>query len=292
MNELPETIQGRPCGPAELGELRAWIGENPGWSRYRLSRELCARWQWVRPNGQMADMAARSFLLKLHERDLITLPPCQRASPNRMRHRRLECVPLDRRPLVGELGSLGVLHLHEVSADPERRAVFETLLAQEHYLGYRSAVGENLKYLLCTQAGRPLAAWLFGAAAWRCQARDRWLGRTEEQRAAGLVRLTNNTRFLIPAWVRVAGLASWGWARVRRRLGADWQAKYGHRIELVETFVDRSRFRGAGSAASNWVEVGLTQGRSRGDRDRRLQVPVKAVYVYPLRRDFRERLCV
>jgi hypothetical protein len=89
----------------------------------------------------------------------------------------------------------------------------------------------------------------------------------------------------------VAGLASWGWARVSRRLGADWQAKYGHRIELVETFVDRSRFRGAGYAASNWVEAGLTQGRSRGDRDRRLQVPVKAVYVYALRRDFRERLC-
>ena len=291
MNEAPVTIQGRPCGPAELGELRTWIGDHPGWSRYRLSRELCARWQWVRPNGQMADMAARSFLLKLHERDLIRLPPRHRASPNRMRHRRLECVPLDRRPLVGELGSLGRLSLHEVSADPPRRALFETLLAQEHYLGYRSAVGENLKYLLCNEAGRPLAAWLFGAAAWRCAARDRWIGWSEAQRAAGLGRLTNNTRFLIPAWVQVASLASWGWSRVRRRLVADWQAKYGHRIELVETFVDQSRFRGACYAASNWVEVGTTQGRSRGDRHRQLQVPVKTVYVHPLRRDFRERLC-
>ena len=291
MNEMPATIQGRPCGPAELGELRTWIGEHPGWSRYRLSRELCARWQWVRPNGQMADMAARSFLLKLHERDLIPLPPRHRASPNRMRHRRLACVPLDRSEVVGELGSLGRLALHEVSADPERRAVFETLLAQEHYLGYRSTVGENLKYLLCTEAGRRLAAWLFGAAAWRCQARDRWLGWSEEQRAAGLGRLTNNTRFLIPAWVRVTGLASWGWSRVRRRLVADWQAKYGHRIELVETFVDQSRFRGACYTASNWVEVGTTQGRSRGDCHRQLQVPVKTVYVHPLRRDFRERLC-
>jgi hypothetical protein len=291
MDPAPMTIAGRPCRPEDLGQVRSWIAENPGWSRYRLSRELCARWQWVRPNGQMADMAARHFLLKLHQRELIALPPRQRASPNRMRHRRLECVALERSPVVGELGSLGALHLHEVSADPERRALWETLLAREHYLGYRSAVGENLKYLLCTEAGRPLAAWLFGAAAWRCQARDRWIGWTEVQRAAGLAQLTNNTRFLIPAWVRVAGLASWGWSRVSRRLVADWQAKYGHRIELVETFVDRSRFRGAGYAASNWVEVGATQGRSRGDRDRRLQVPVKTVYVYPLRRDFRERLC-
>jgi hypothetical protein len=290
MNGLP-VIAGRACGPEELGPLRAWIQANPGWSRYRLSRELCARWQWVRPNGQMADMAARSLLLKLQERELIELPPRQCASPNRMRHRRLECVSLDRRPVAGDRRSLGALQLHEVSADPTRRAIFETLLAQEHYLGYRSAVGENLKYLLCTAEERPVAAWLFGAAAWRCQARDRWIGWSEEQRAAGLGSLTNNTRFLIPSWVRVAGLASWGWARVSRRLVEDWRAKYGHGLELVETFVDRSRFDGRGYAASNWVEVGRTQGRSRGDQDRQLQVPVKAVYVYPLSPQFRERLC-
>lgn len=291
MNHAPFTIAGRPCGIDELGQVRAWIAENPGWSRYRLSRELCLRWQWVRPSGQLADMAARSFLLKLHARELIALPPRQRVSPNRMRHRRLECVPLDHKPVVGDLRSLGQLELHEVSADPERRAVFETLLAREHYLGYRSAVGENLKYLLCTWDERPLAAWLFGAAAWRCQARDRWIGWSEKQRASGLTRLTNNTRFLIPSWVRVAGLASWGWARVSRRLVKDWEAKYGHRIELVETFVDPSRFCGSCYAASHWVEVGVTQGRSRADRDRRLQVPPKAVYVYALSRDFRQRLC-
>lgn len=75
-----------------------------------------------------------------------------------------------------------------------------------------------------------------------------------------------------------------------RRLVADWRAKYGHRIEVVETFVDRSRFEGTCYAASNWTEVGLTRGRSRGDRYGRMEVPVKAVYVYPLHRKFRERL--
>ncbi len=37
------------------------------------------------------------------------------------------------------------LALREVSADAARRGVFKTLLAEEHYLGYGSAVGENLK---------------------------------------------------------------------------------------------------------------------------------------------------
>lgn len=284
-------IQGRPWRPEQIEQLRGWMAENPEWSRYHLSRELCRRWQWVRPNGQLADMAARSFLLKLHARELIVLPPTRRASPNRMKHRRLECVALDRSPVVGTLGTLAPLVLHEVSADGPRRAVFETLLAQDHYLGYRSPVGENLKYLLCTPGERPVAAWLFGAAAWRCQVRDQWIGWSDEQRAKGLGRLTNNTRFLVPPWVRVPGLASWGWSRVSRRLVADWRAKYGHEIDLVETFVDRSRFQGRCYAASNWVELGMTQGRSRGDREHRLQVAPKAVWVYALQRHVPERLC-
>jgi len=284
-------LQGRRWQSQELEQIRQWVEQNPAWSRYRLSRELCARWHWVRPNGQMADMAARSFLNKLHQRELISLPSLRRASPNRMKHRRLECVALDTRPVDSELGGLGPLYLHEVSRDPIRRAVFETLLATEHYLGYRSPVGENLKYLLCTEQDRPVAAWLFGAAAWRCRVRDQWIGWNDRQRAAGLSRLTNNTRFLIPRWVRVPRLASWGWSRVSRRLVEDWQAKYGDGIELVETFVDRGRFRGRCYAASNWLEVGLTQGRSRGDREHRLQVPIKAVYLYPLHGQARQRLC-
>ena len=290
MSETLE-LQGRRWQAQQIEEIGQWITANPGWSRYRLSRELCTRWDWIRPNGQLADMAARSFLNKLHERALIQLPPCRRASPNRMNHRRLECVRLNSSPVEGALGTLGPLRLYEVSRDPARRAVFESLLATEHYLGYRSPVGENLKYLLCTEQDRPVAAWLFGAAAWRCAARDQWIGWNDRERAAGLNRLTNNTRFLIPRWVQVRGLASWSWSRVSRRLVSDWKAKYGHGIELVETFVDRSRFHGGAYAASHWLEVGLTQGRSRGDSERQIQVPKKAVYVYPLSRQARERLC-
>jgi Domain of unknown function (DUF4338) len=285
-------LQGRRWQAQQIAEISQWVRENPTWSRYRLSRELCTRLDWIRPNGQLADMAARSFLNKLHARALIQLPPCRRASPNRMKHRRLEWVSLNSGPVEGDLGTLGALQLHEVSRDPVRRAVFESLLATEHYLSYRSPVGENLKYLLCTVEDRPVAAWLFGAAAWRCEARDRWIGWNDQTRAARLHRLTNNTRFLIPRWVRVPGLASWGWSWVRRRLNADWQSKYGHGLELVETFVDRSRFHGGAYAASHWLEIGLTQGRSRGDTHRLIQVPKKAVYVYPLNRQARERLSV
>ncbi len=111
MNESIE-LQGRRWQARQIEEIGQWITANPGWSRYRLSRELCTRWDWIRPNGQLADMAARSFLNKLHERALIQLPPCRRASPNRMKHRQLVCVALDTRPVEADLRTLGPLRLH------------------------------------------------------------------------------------------------------------------------------------------------------------------------------------
>ena len=45
-----------------------------------------------------------------------------------------------------------------------------------------------------------------------------------------------------------------------------------------------------GYRAANWLAVGRTTGRTRQDRHTCIQAPVKDVYLYPLRRDFREAL--
>jgi len=78
--------------------------------------------------------------------------------------------------------------------------------------------------------------------------------------------------------------------QVSRRLARDWQAKYGHGIALLETFVERDRFPGTAYRAANWLPVGATTGRTRQDRHTCIQAPVKDIYLYPLRRDFREAL--
>ena len=93
-------------------------------------------------------------------------------------------------------------------------------------------------------------------------------------------------------WVQVQHLASWILGRIARRIAADWQAKYGHTIGLLETFVERDRFAGTCYRAANWQPLGPTQGRSRQDRHGTLRVPVKEVYVYALRSDFRKALGV
>ena len=85
-------------------------------------------------------------------------------------------------------------------------------------------------------------------------------------------------------------LGSWILGRVAGRIARDWQAKYGHRVVLLETFVEQQRFRGTVYRAANWQWVGQTRGRTRQDRHTCIQVAAKDIYVYPLGRGFREVL--
>jgi hypothetical protein len=286
------TIQGRCLSVAQLQELRHWVGENPHWSRWRLSRELATRWDWRNGAGVLKDMAARTLLVKLAHRGLIALPPRRQVPTNRMR-----CGPPPTlewaepgQSITGTLALLAPLSVQEVSAAPAARAWVQAALARFHYLGFGGAVGQNLQYVVRDGQNRPLACLVFGAAAWKCQDRDRFIGWTALQRQKHLARVANNTRFLILPWVRVPDLGSWILGRVARRIGHDWQAKYGHPVVLLETFVEHPRFQGTVYRAANWQRVGRTTGRTRQDRHTRIQVAVKDLYVYPLRRGFREAL--
>lgn len=275
-------VQGRRIEPAEFVQVRELVRHHPEWSRYRLSRELCALWDWRTGTGRLKDMAARTLLGKFAERGWIQLPERRVCSPNRHRLARPpECV-WDPTPVACSLAALGGVQITEVSSRAKDRARLRSGLSAFHYLGYRTPVGENLQYLVCDGSGRWLAVLVFGAAAWKCAARDQWIGWDRDQRERNLGRIANNSRFLIFPWVQVPHLASHVLGRVARRLSADWQRKYGHPVVLLESFVERDRFAGTCYRAANWRRVGVTSGRSRQDRDRQLQVPVKDVYLYPL----------
>ena len=294
MNET-FVLQGRSLGPGELGQVANMIAENPGWSRYRLGVELARKWEWRNGTGQLKDMAARTLLLKLEGRGLIRLPARRRASPNRMRHRQVPALDpgVSQEPIRASLAELRPLQLREVGVEfPADRGLFEALLHQFHYLSYRSPVGENLQYLAQERTGRPVACLLFGAAAWQCADRDRHVGWDAATRAARLHLLTNNTRFLVMPWVDTPCLASHVLGLVLRRIGADWRRKYGHSIELVETFVERDRFAGTCYQAANWLRVGQTKGRTRQDAPdgQRYQAPIKDIYVFSLHQKSTQRL--
>jgi hypothetical protein len=278
--------------PADLHDLRQWVAENSHWSRWRLSRELATRWEWRNGAGVLKDMAARTLLVKLAQRGWLALPERRQVPTNRMRCGAppAGAWPEPSEPIAGPLAALKPLSLQEVSGQPPARAWVKAALARFHYLGFGGAVGENLQYVVRDGQSRPLAGLVFGAAAWKCQDRDRFLGWTAQQRQKNLALVANNTRFLILPWVQVPDLGSWILGQVAGRIGRDWQAKYGHPVVVLETFVEQHRFRGTVYRAANWQPVGVTAGRSRQDRHTCLQVPRKEIYLYPLRRSFREAL--
>jgi hypothetical protein len=289
--EAEEVIQGRRVGPEDIALVRHWLGTEPGWNRTRLSRELCRQWNWRNEAGQLKDMACRSLLLKLERRGLIGLPARQRPSPNGLRNRQEVEYACDRSPIRGPLSALRPLRIERVGGGHPEQGGFRFLLQRYHYLGLGNTVGENLKYWVEDRHGRPVACLLFGSAAWKAQARDRFIGWDAQARQRGLSRLTNNHRFLIFPWVHVPHLASHILARVTRGLNREWLGKYGHRIEAVETFVERERFAGTCYRAAGWRHVGATAGRSRNDVDNTLRVPIKDIYLLALSPEFRGRLC-
>jgi hypothetical protein len=201
VSEPEVIIQGRRIGASELEQIRQLLAANLNWSRRRLSEQLARLWAWRNGVGQLKDMAARSLLLKLEQRGWIVLPPRRRVPINRMRDKRLPESPLSgpQPSVTGPLGALRPLTITEVSTPSgiSQRALLESLLHQHHYLGYRSTVGENLQYLVRDGQNRPLGCLVFGAAAWQCADRDRYIGWDRWARAQNLHLLANNTRFLI-----------------------------------------------------------------------------------------------
>jgi hypothetical protein len=279
--ETDLVVQGRRLGQEELRWLGRWIGDHPQWSRKRLARELCAHWGWRDERGRLKDFAARSLLLKLEAQGHLRLPPLQ---VQKRRAPRLVPLLIDwEQPQAWEasLGQIRPAKLEVISAGSAAAARWAFYLDQYHYLKLR-VVGENLGYLAVDTHGRDVAAVLFGAPAWRCAPRDEFLEWSDAQRREQLPRLANNTRFLILPWVRVPHLASHVLGAVARRISADWQSKYGHGLDWLETFVEYERFAGSCYRAANWQWVGRTTGRSRQDRDHIQRVPLKDVYLYRL----------
>jgi len=274
-------VQGRGLGREELSWLARWIEDHPQWSRKRLARELCERWCWRDGRGRLKDFAARSLLLKLEAQGHLRLPPLQ--VQKRRAPRPAPRLTQWQQPEAWEagLGQVRPVKLEPICAGSAAAVRWAFYLDQYHYLKLR-VVGENLGYLAVDAHGRDVAAVLFVAPAWRCAPRDEFLEWGDTQRREQLHRLANNTRFLILPWVRVSHLSSHVLGAVARRISADWQLKYGHGLDWLETFVEQERFAGSCYRAANWQWVGRTAGRSRQDRDHSQRVPVKDVYLYRL----------
>jgi len=286
--ETTKRYSGKAFEPDDIERIRSLIRENPETSRQQLSYRVCEMFDWRKLNGGLKDMSCRVALLRMHREGRIELP-----AP---RHRVVPCRSFSRRTpqaepsavFEGPIQALDGFRL--VLVERKDSGLWNECIDRYHYLGYKPLPGAQLRYF--AYAGdRLVGLFGFGASAWKTGPRDEFIGWSREQRRANLRYVVNNARFLLLPWIRVHNLASKLLSLAARRIGDDWESRYHYRPVLLETFVDDTRFRGTCYRAANWSCVGRTQGRGKLGDHRLGQVPVKQVWVYPLRKDFRERLC-
>ena len=177
-----------------------------------------------------------------------------------------------------------------VVEDEVQRRLWNTLLAAEHPHGTTTFAGCQVRYLIGSAHGW-LGAVGFSASALRLRARDAWMAWSDEQRTAHLHRVVCLSRFLIRPAVRCRHLASHVLGRVLRRVEQDFEARYRYRPWLVETFVEPDQ-DGTSFKAANFVCVGHSAGRGRGDAHHARARTVKSVYMYELTTHWRRHLGV
>ncbi|HYN59747.1 MAG TPA: Druantia anti-phage system protein DruA [Rubrivivax sp.] len=279
---------GREFSLDEIEQIRQLMQQNPALLRTPLSRKLCELFAWTKPNGELKDMSCRVALLRMQSDGLITLPA------SRMPHRGRPHFPATaatdaQAPLLQPVHELGSLSLQPVLGTAASR-LWNEYVQRYHYLGYTPMSGSQMRYNVF--AAEQLVALLsFGASAWRLGPREQFIGWPEALRLKNLQLVVNNARFLILPWVQSKGLASKILSKVARQLPNDWQLRYGYRPVLFETFVESERHRGTCYKAANWVHVGRTTGRGKKSAVHHQIIPIKDIWLYPLRRDFATVLC-
>ncbi len=282
--------RGQAVTGKNIAFINQLIAENPNDSRRVLSKKLCLAWNWVQPNGALRDMVCRGLMLELDRAGHIRLPAKKFSPPNPFINRKKPAaIKIDQSPIDAALASIQPLQFRQVRRTCSEK-LFNSLIEHYHYLGYCHPVGEQLKYIIFSQQ-RPIACFGWSSAPRHIGCRDRFIGWSANSRKKRIHLIAYNTRFLILPWVRVSHLASHILAQIARILSHDWQQVYNHRLYYLETFVDKQRFGGICYKAANWIYLGDTTGRGKNDRHNKPNRSIKAVFGYPLTKDFRQILC-
>jgi Domain of unknown function (DUF4338) len=289
---MPESLTfcGRTFGPSELNLMRQIAREFSGLGLTEIARTVCELLEWKRPSGGLKNHECRQLLERLQAEGFLTLPAVRNLGGRGPRRVDVSGVCSEPAPVEGAASECEPLELALVEG-PAESLRWREQMERHHDLGCRVPFGAHLRYWVRNRE-RELACLLWTSPAWKMRARDEWIGWSDQQRRANLQRIVNHGRFLILPWVHVKGLASKILALNARQMPRDWEMRYECRPLLLETLVDAARFRGTCYRAANWIHVGQTTGRGRMDRAHQAHgQAVKDVYVYPLTRDTRRRLC-
>ena len=279
---------GREFSDTEMDTIRTMIAENPAMSRRGLSKAICETIDWRNPVGALKDMRCRAVLLDMERDGLIKLAPVKKFSnPHAVIENTSATDPLP--AMIKPVHELGKIEIRKVE-NKKMSKLWNEYIHRYHYLGYKKLPGNQLRYIAFS--GLDIVALLgFSAAAWKTAPRDKLIGWTSEQRENNLHLIVNNARFLILPWIQSKNLASKLLSQVAKRLPRDWEERYSYKPVLMETFVEIPRFTGGCYKAANWIHVGTTSGRGRNDQKHEAKLPKKDIWLMPLDKKFKQKLC-
>jgi len=279
--------------PESIEAIRRLLGDGTHANRSALVRAACEHFGFVDARGRVQTAGCIKALRELEHTGHFVLPaagPTGRRRGQLGSARRLDAPvpePHDVPALAGDVRGLALVKVHSL----EQLRLWNELMACEHPQGAGPLVGAQLRYLIQSEHG-----WLgglgFAAAALNLAERERWIGWDAATRRAHLHRVVGMARLLIRRSVRCHNLASRVLGMAVRAVAPDYETQYGYRPWLLESFVDTEQFLGTCYQAANWLAVGHSQGRGRQDRTHQAAKSVKAIYVYALAANWRERMGV
>lgn len=273
--------------PEAISHIRSMLDGSESLLRTGLSDLLCAHYGFYDPRGVPQRGSCLKALRDLERSGHFVLPVSLKKSGNASPRRLSEPVatPLGVPAKAGDVQGLKVIFVDTT----EHMLIWNEMMIREHPQGAGPLVGRQLRYLIDSDHGF-LGAMAFSSAALQLEDRDKWIGWDVGMRRTHLHRVICMSRFLIRPQVHCHNLASLLLGQVLREVPDDFEKRYSLRPWLAESFVDINSFSGTCYRAANWVRVGRTKGRGRQDRDRKMAVTVKDIYLYPLEKNFRTKL--
>ena len=281
-------VSGRFFTAQELEEAQEIVRTFPMLSRTELALTLCENLSWFTANGEYKVDSARKLLHKLESSGLVIVPPKRGYKHSQSRVSWADNSDIETNfELVGRVSDFEPLEI-KVVRDRHEIHLWNEYVNRYHVLGYKRPFGAHQRYFIISAGkGLRLGCLLFSASAWALAARDQWIGWEKVDRSQRLHLILNNSRFLLFPWVHVDNLASKVLSLIVKQIRGDWSERYHYSPVLLETFVDKTLYKGTCYRAANWLYIGETAGRGRMDRYSQQQFTVKLIYMYPLVRDFR-----
>ena len=284
---------GREVGAAELRHAREVLKLCPGLSRTELAQTLCEHWGWKSATGGSQVRSCSKLLEKLEELGELRLPEKTAKGGARQWSGEPKVFSSETAtpcaPIAGELSKLRPVWLEVVSGGATG-VLWNEFVARYHPLGCKRLFGCTLRYFITSAEGR-LGCILMSGATLALAARDHWIGWSKKERLSRLPWVINNQRLLLFPWVVTPHLASHVLGQLARRVGNDWEARWGYRPELMETFVDPAKHRGVCYRAAGWQLLGETTGEGIRRQQHEYRTTPKLIFVRPLSNDFRAQLC-